>query len=502
MSVEDRPYSYSLPSDPMALTLKIENETHLTDGGPLSYTVSGKRSIDIGRDSYLDWTLPDPSRRISSKHCEIRYRDNAYWLHDVSTNGTYLNGNDRRMSEPHRLRNGDRLVIGHYIISVALDGGGLVADPFEAPATHSVKDHWGGPSQAPEPATRSIEPPIQSSYGPAFAPPLSFGQSDFLDWMVDLPPLVPDGRGDRGREPEGGGYRSEAFPAAGRTPLATEPAHIPAALYPANSKPRVPDSDLWDQAPPEDRRVTNEAEPHTTNGLTPPQWSHSTLPEPPARGPKSSVAAHPEPAAEPSLATSNETTPSESTDEHRYFLAAFANAAGIPASALMHYDAERLGTLLGRLLHCTVADLAQLLAGRFEAKRAARSSHQTQIEGTDNNPIKFLPSAEEALKVMLGPPNRSYLDAVSTLQASFADIKSHQLETYVAMQAAVLALAEDFDPAGIEAAAGESGLSALVGSRKSRAWEIYVARWDAKTVRHDNGMVGAFTEYFSKHYDQ
>ena len=61
------------------------------DGGPIRIEVKG-RGLDLGRDSHLDWTLPDPSRSISGKHCEIRYRDGGYWLHDVSTNGTFVNG--------------------------------------------------------------------------------------------------------------------------------------------------------------------------------------------------------------------------------------------------------------------------------------------------------------------------------------------------------------------------------------------------------------------------
>ncbi|MBL8587049.1 MAG: FHA domain-containing protein, partial [Methylobacteriaceae bacterium] len=106
----------------MPLTLTIENMDTLPDGGPMSVTVRGQRGIDIGREAHLDWTLPDPSRFISGKHCEVRWREGGFWLHDVSTNGTYLNGSDRRMAEPHRLRNGDRLTIGHYIIAVAVDG--------------------------------------------------------------------------------------------------------------------------------------------------------------------------------------------------------------------------------------------------------------------------------------------------------------------------------------------------------------------------------------------
>ena len=91
----------------MGLTLTIETETSLPDGGPLSVSVSGKRGLDIGRDQHLDWTLPDPTRYISAKHCEVRYREGGYWLYDVSSNGTFLNGSDGRLKAPHRLRNGD-----------------------------------------------------------------------------------------------------------------------------------------------------------------------------------------------------------------------------------------------------------------------------------------------------------------------------------------------------------------------------------------------------------
>src|SRR3712207_3908491 len=105
----------------MVLRLSIENETSLPDGGPLSVTISGRRGLDIGRDQHLDWTLPDPSRTVSGKHCEIRFHDGGYWVHDVSTNGTYVNGSDRRLQGPHRLRNGDRIEIGHYIIAVSID---------------------------------------------------------------------------------------------------------------------------------------------------------------------------------------------------------------------------------------------------------------------------------------------------------------------------------------------------------------------------------------------
>src|SRR6187455_330456 len=121
----------------MALTLTIENEASLPDGGPLSVTVQGTRGIDIGRDQYLDWTLPDPSRFISGKHCEVRWHDGAYWLHDISTNGTFLHGDAGRLKAPHKLRDGDRFLIGHYVIAATVEEQAFSNISSSAPQSES-----------------------------------------------------------------------------------------------------------------------------------------------------------------------------------------------------------------------------------------------------------------------------------------------------------------------------------------------------------------------------
>ena len=132
----------------MPLTLQLVNETTLPDGGPVSFQLNGKRGIDIGRAAHLDWTLPDPTRSFPSKHCEIRYKDGGYWLHDVSTNGTFLNGADHRMHAPHRLRNGDRFTVGHYLVAVTLEGAEEAADEIRGdayrrrPSVPNDQDLW------------------------------------------------------------------------------------------------------------------------------------------------------------------------------------------------------------------------------------------------------------------------------------------------------------------------------------------------------------------------
>ncbi len=210
----------------MGLTLTIENETSLPDGGPLSVSVSGKRGLDIGRDQHLDWTLPDPTRGISAKHCEVRYRDGGYWLYDVSTNGTFLNGSDGRLKEPHRLRDGDRLTIGQYIIAVTLDGEEDAVRPAQA-APVSYHELWQGTEDAAPPVDpKLLRPAAQHA-------PL---RPDFLHWAVD----IPEAR-DTDQQPPASSPAAPAAPADddlwARGPARPSPTPEPPPAVPAPRRP-------------------------------------------------------------------------------------------------------------------------------------------------------------------------------------------------------------------------------------------------------------------------
>jgi type VI secretion system protein ImpI len=168
----------------MTLRLWIENVDRLPDGGPLRVEVKG-RGLDLGRDAHLDWTLPDPTRNISSKHCEIRFRDGGYWLHDVSTNGTFVNGAQYRLDAPYLLREGDRLSIGPYIIAVSVEGqatpipeGGAVQ-----PLPRAIEeDVWGEAGEAAPPDDRSAYLGARAAEQPP----------DFLDFLAPPAPTKED----------------------------------------------------------------------------------------------------------------------------------------------------------------------------------------------------------------------------------------------------------------------------------------------------------------------
>ena len=110
----------------------------------------------------------------------IRFRDGGYWLHDVSTNGTFVNGAQFRLDAPHLLRNGDRLTIGPYIIAVAVEGqAATVAARPSAAAAHS--DVWGAVGEAAAPEDRGAYR-VQKPRRPA---------ADFLDFASSVGPAGP-----------------------------------------------------------------------------------------------------------------------------------------------------------------------------------------------------------------------------------------------------------------------------------------------------------------------
>jgi type VI secretion system protein ImpI len=185
------------------------------------------------------------------------------------------------------------------------------------------------------------------------------------------------------------------------------------------------------------------------------------------------------------------------------FIRALARAAGVPEDVLLQKSPQDLADELGGTLRIVVENLSQLLHARVQAKRLVRSAVHTVVQATDNNPLKFSPSPEEAMRMMFGPPTRGYLDAHQALRRAFEDIKTHQVKTYSALQHALTELIGDLDPQTIEReAAGERGISAVVGSRKAKLWDAYVARWQAKQRPGDAGLLDAFMLIFAKYYDE
>ena len=512
----------------MTLRLSIENMDRLPDGGPLRVEVKA-RGLDIGRDAHLDWTLPDPSRYVSSKHCEIRYRDNEYWLYDVSTNGTFVNGAQFRLDAPYRLRDKDRLSIGPYIVGVAIEGGR--AEPAEAASFAgagaggpAAADVWGAVGEVAPPEGREA---YRVRKGPATP-------GDFLDFATDANiGSTPGAAASVWSQPD------PPAPAPTDESWLTAPVVVMPAPPPPDPRelPRVerpqPIRPVAPAAPP--AAPVFEAAPAAPPAAAP-RASELTLPpvfapvapraaelapepvfEPPPPAPAPVAApvfeavvavrapAPPPPAPElprPAPPAAPPPRPAPVALEAS-LLNRIAAAAGIPPTAIAGRDPNEVADEIGEVLRLTAMNLIQMAASRRQTKSAIRSAQHTMYKPTENNPLKFAASPEHAMETMFGPPSRIHLRGPAAVGQVFNEAKSHNVLTFGAMQNALDALFTELAPDKIEASLEpERGIGAMMASRKARLWDAYAERWRTLTKRADGRLNDAFMGLFAEAYDR
>lgn len=438
------------------LSLRIDNFDKLPNGSPLEYSVD-RRGFDFGRDQHLDWTLPDKNRVVSGKHCEVRYYEEAYWLIDTSTNGTFLNDSAKRVQSPYRLRDGDKLAIGDYVIFVSInldepeshqEQPVYAPDPLlnfrtteQRPAIHSQENIWETPGNAPPPIdARDLMPkPMKHERVPDFLSQAALMPAVFNHEPLRKPNPTPPMPQSSGNDPYAAGPQQAAQPS-----------------YFNNDKvsQRQPDLPMQPLEPANIAPKDAESQPPTLSKF----------------------------------------------DFDREFIKRFAKGAGISIDALGQKKAGDLAEQTGQLLNIVCQQLIGMLHARAEAKALSRSGSRTLIQSTDNNPLKFMPTAEEALKIMLSPPARGYLDANAAIESAFSDLKVHQMASLAAMQSATVMLFEDLSPEAIENSANAK--KSLLGGGKSKLWDTYAQRWAAKAGTREHGMLGAFLELFAEHYDK
>ena len=105
----------------MALRLRVisDHRHRLGDKNTFVFGVSGG---SIGRSAENDWVLPDDMRYVSGRHARIVFHKGRYLLQDTSSNGTYINDDDKPLGQnPHELKSGDVVRIGEYHVQVQID---------------------------------------------------------------------------------------------------------------------------------------------------------------------------------------------------------------------------------------------------------------------------------------------------------------------------------------------------------------------------------------------
>ena len=217
----------------MTLTLTIRNVDRLDNGMPAQFVLH-RRGAMIGRSPTCDWSLPDPRNYISSRHCEVVFRDGFYLLSDVSTNGTFLNGAGEKMAAPRRIDQGDRFQVGQYEVVASLSGEAVAAiERHEEASAQAAQaggwNGWDGGGAAAPPAIPaapsngwdSTPPIVSSAAGSGWGPSPAAGTGS--NWG---PPPVDNRSSGWGPPPDTGAPAAQSWAPRTGPSLARDAAHV------------------------------------------------------------------------------------------------------------------------------------------------------------------------------------------------------------------------------------------------------------------------------------
>lgn len=410
----------------------------------------------FGRSEANDWVLDDPTRYTSGRHARIDFEQGEFVLTDLSTNGTYVNSRDNPIGrqQSRALESGDKLLIGKFVIDVAIEG------------------KPGEPSAAPRPAQRA---PAADPKRPTPSPTPAMGISAFVsedDADRDRAPLAPT-------------------PAYGMPALDAEPDEDP---------PRVPRRDAQgahgspacdDSAP--DAHNAGPADDAVAAGL-PAEWREAAAQLFGAGGPI--------PDREPQKPTEARAASAGDASEDP-LVAALVQELGLDID-IDSIDREAFGRDIARVLRRVTEGLMQLLQSRATVKGEYRIE-QTRMTPTGNSPLKFSPSVQSALhRVLVDAEGDAYLRGVRAFDDAFEDLRRHELAILAAVHASIGSVIEELNPQRLQQrlqtlsrfAAGTPVL------REIKCWTLYRERYSEIAAQWRDDAKDRFLAEFARAYER
>jgi type VI secretion system protein len=446
----------------VALQLRIisDHRRLLGERGSMIFDEAGG---NIGRAADNDWVLPDPQRFVSAHHARIHHRDGLYILEDTSTNGVYINDDDRPVSKrgAHVLQNGDVIRFGEYQVVAMVESRSAAQDhvaPLTPPGLPGDLSGVLGPF-----ASGSV--PVQGG-GTSVEVVAAIGRAAQTDLgaalnLDDL--LVSDGEDSRGSL----AVNAYGQPVVGRPTPATRPVPpaAPAARFPTAPSASELSAVLADSET-ERRAIARRIE---------------RLARAAARAQERRTASGP-----PAPVDANSG------------LSAFCKGAGIAAD---HFAPE----LQGRMLHLAGQLVREALVGLKDLERTRSSSlrpMQIDVPGDAEDPRPSLArgSVEDLLVQLLSQHESRRLDAVQWLREVIERAKEHDRATFEALRTAFLDFVARLEPAELELRFQRHARGTAGGAAPN--WELYTEFFRSIAARTDGQLPRVFLDAFSTAYDE
>lgn len=429
----------------MALTLRVTS-FHSQALGADSTRVFGAQGGAVGRALDNDWVLPDPEKFVSSHHAQILCRGGSYFLKDTSTNGTYINGSPQPVGNgmEQQLFNNDRIQIGDYEISVALD-----AAAQQGATGPGVSGAWQPPP---------LGPGVTGPTGPTGPIGTSTStDSDILGLFDD--PLPPPQPSRPGAIPDHASALDQNF-------IPPTPRHVP-----------VTDTNVigddWD----------------VTEFGSVDDFAPDPYPQQPPLSP-------------PPVPQQPQAPPSSAPPTGTQSIVALLMAAGLDQASAQAAVTPTNLQALGRILSVTTQGLIDVLKARSAVKSQFRVP-MTMMRPVENNALKSSANAVEALLYLFVNQNPAYLGPVESFAEGFEDIKAHQMALMAGMRAAFDSMLKRFDPDELESRFQKRKAKPMLRlPLGGQFWDMYKDLYDDMTQDADANFQRLFGEEFARAYEE
>jgi type VI secretion system FHA domain protein len=291
----------------------------------------------------------------------------------------------------------------------------------------------------------------------------------------------------------------ESFPQSSVSPVPADPLQGLGLSSAGPAAPRGPSgpelaggSPLWAHyAPPS-------IQPESPPELIPSNWQDSSSSIVPAAVPRpGSPPSVPRPAPQQKAEPPQHDKPSPFDSAG---LAALLRAAGVGEGSIT----PELGRELGEIFRIVVSGVMDVLKARQETKDQFGLG-MTTFKRTDNNPLKFSASVEDALhNLLVKRQNTPYLNPVDAFEDAFDDMKNHQIAMLVGIRTAFESMLSEFHPEHLQEQFDRQVKKGALVSMPARLryWELY-REWIHDMVRDaDTSFRELFGDEFARAYEE
>lgn len=449
----------------MPLTLRIQSYRKQAPAVAVERRF-GQDGGTIGRAAGNDLELPDPGKYISRNHCKVGFADGRYTLIDLGSNPSWINDRPLGTGKVAALEDGDRLMIGDYVLQVIVDGAAPAAIPVFEP---DYSPELPFQAQPPAAAAAQVYEAVERDDALAGARILETGAGV---GALGIPTLD---------DPLGLNLFGQAAPADPAAFRGSEFDHaapqfipMPAAAVPAPAVHAAP------SPAPAPMLIPDDYDPLAD--FLPPR-----VPQPAARAQAPTV---------PAAVAQARPQPSDSEVLH-----ALLRGMGIPGVKPNRSPVET-AELVGAMLREATAGTMAVLMARAMTKRESRLE-LTVIGAQANNPLKFFPDAESALAQMLTNAMAGYMPPMKSIGSAFEDLKAHEMAVIAGMRAALEGVLQRFNPAVIEHRMEPEGMmdKVLAANRKARMWDKMVELFEDVSREAEDDFQHLFGDKFSAAYE-